>query len=136
MALLFDGTHPIRAGLRGSGHGFGYSWDRPDSLEDWEPAIERMEAARAMTAVSERARLSVAESKAERVNRGSLEARLEAAEAVCLMYGWSAVTNQTPRQRVTQELWRRWVGLVDDDFLRPKAHPDLVAMENEEEAIP
>jgi hypothetical protein len=51
--------------------------------------------------------------------------RVAAAEAVCLMYGWSAVSEATPRQRATHALWKRWVRLVDPDFLTPERHPDL-----------
>lgn len=56
-----------------------------------------------------------------------LQARLEAAEAVCLMYGWSRTRefDGTDRQLATLQLWNRWVDLVGMDFLSPKQHPEL-----------
>ncbi len=53
--------------------------------------------------------------------------RLEAAEAVCLLYGWSPSTrNAGFRERASFALWSKWLDLVGGHaFARPKLHPHL-----------
>jgi hypothetical protein len=58
-----------------------------------------------------------------------LAARVKAAEDVCVMYGWSAVREQTPRQRATHMLWKRWAAIVGPAFLGPSRHRDLNELE-------
>jgi hypothetical protein len=56
--------------------------------------------------------------------------RLAAAEAVCVMYGWSAAPpaqGGSDREIATLELWMRWAKVVGSEFLTPKAHPELNA---------
>ena len=56
-----------------------------------------------------------------------LERRLELAERVCLMFGWSPAHADTDRGNAAHELWREWL----EEFERqggspfPKDHPDL-----------
>lgn len=54
-----------------------------------------------------------------------LERRLKAAETVCLLYGWSPVRRSTDREQALHQAWREWAGVVGDEFLSPKQHPDL-----------
>jgi len=54
------------------------------------------------------------------------QARLEAAERVCLSYGWSASShNGTDREKATYMLWCRWHNIAPPDFLNPENHPEL-----------
>jgi hypothetical protein len=54
-----------------------------------------------------------------------LEKRLAAAEAVCVMFGWSPARSQTDREKAAYTLWRRWVEIVGSGSLSPERHPDL-----------
>lgn len=53
--------------------------------------------------------------------------RLAAAEAVCLLYGWSASTRREGfRERATYALWSKWLAFVGGNaFAFPKLHPHL-----------
>jgi hypothetical protein len=51
-------------------------------------------------------------------------ARMEAAEAVCLMFGWTAARMGTDRDKALHELWRHWVQ-VSGVSLDPEDHPEL-----------
>jgi hypothetical protein len=50
--------------------------------------------------------------------------RLEAAERVCVMYGWCPVADQGERGKALYMLWKRWVDVNGTDML-PASHPDL-----------
>lgn len=56
-----------------------------------------------------------------------LLARLEAAERVCLMVGWSAADTVTDRGKAKHELWAEWLAIYESQggSPSPKAHPDL-----------
>jgi hypothetical protein len=58
------------------------------------------------------------------MKKTSPEERLEAAEAVCLLYGWSGTTefDGTDRQLATLQLWNQWSDLVGMKFINRKAH--------------
>lgn len=57
-----------------------------------------------------------------------LRERLEAAEAVCLMYGWSTGSEECDRDKALYMLWTRWLRLAeadDPEYSTPKRHPEL-----------
>jgi hypothetical protein len=54
-----------------------------------------------------------------------LRERLQAAEDVCLMYGWSAGRFESDYDKATHEVWSHWADLVGGEFLSPQSHPDL-----------
>ena len=56
----------------------------------------------------------------------ALAERLEAAELVCLMVGWSAADN-SQRGKARHELWRAWRRLYEGQggSILPKDHPEL-----------
>lgn len=60
--------------------------------------------------------------------------RLLAAENVAVMFGWCPVREGTGRERVAHDLWKKWYDLAGATFAGPRAHPDLVALEEEEAA--
>ncbi len=52
------------------------------------------------------------------LTREQVEARLNAAEDVCVMYGWSPSKRSSAmseRERATYALWRRWTNEFDGD---------------------
>jgi hypothetical protein len=51
--------------------------------------------------------------------------RLEAAERVCVLYGWTGVTEESERSKALHELWSEWVKMVSPGFTSRAAHPDL-----------
>ena len=51
--------------------------------------------------------------------------RLEAAERVCVLYGWTSIGDDSERSKALHELWSEWVRLVGSAFAGPDAHPDL-----------
>lgn len=60
------------------------------------------------------------------LTREELEARLNAAEDVTVMYGWSPAKRSsamTERERATFALWRRWDEMGGDSS--PKGSPHL-----------
>ena len=59
------------------------------------------------------------------LSREELEERLEAAEALCILYSWTGVHRETDREVAAFELWRQWYAIVGEEFLRGKTHPDL-----------
>lgn len=59
------------------------------------------------------------------LSREELEDRLEAAEALCILYSWTGVRRETDREVAAFELWRKWFAIVGEEFLLGKAHPDL-----------
>lgn len=63
------------------------------------------------------------------LDEDAMVAALDAAEAVCLMFGWSGVNLDTDRGLATSELWHRWANTVPDGFTSPRTHPELVASE-------
>ena len=54
-----------------------------------------------------------------------LRRRLEAAERVCAVFGWTAVRDQSDRDKALHELWVEWLGAAEDGFGSPLAHPEL-----------
>ena len=54
-----------------------------------------------------------------------LRRRLHAAEQVCVMFGWTAVRNDSDRDKACAQLWHEWAALVGSEFTDPEAHPDL-----------
>lgn len=58
------------------------------------------------------------------LTREQLEARLDAAEDVCCMVGWTA-SDHSDRGKALHELWRTWLAQVPEDFTSPKAQPHL-----------
>ena len=61
------------------------------------------------------------------------EARLRAAEALAVVYGWCAVNTTGPREQVAYELWKEWVDLAGLTYAGPRAHTDLDARVKEAE---
>jgi hypothetical protein len=59
------------------------------------------------------------------LDRAELERRCEAAEKVCVLYGWSAWTPVTERQQATLQLWMDWHATVPDGFLNPAEQQEL-----------
>jgi hypothetical protein len=53
-----------------------------------------------------------------------LKARLTAAEAVALMFGWSPVVDGD-RYVACYEVWCVWAEIAGADFLAPRNHPEL-----------
>lgn len=58
------------------------------------------------------------------LTREQLEERLAAAEEVCLMFGWSALHEDTDRDIAAYLLWSKWLDLAGD-FADPRKHPHL-----------
>lgn len=54
------------------------------------------------------------------MDRADLEARLEAAEKVCLFYGWSPSHDGSDPEKATYMAWTAWFALVPDGELAPK----------------
>lgn len=55
-------------------------------------------------------------------------ARLEAAERVCLLFGWSPAHGHgggPDIEKATGQAWQEWAEIVGSDFTGPEAHPDL-----------
>jgi hypothetical protein len=50
--------------------------------------------------------------------------RLEAAERVCLLYGWSGIGGDSDRSKALREMWGEWADLPGVS-LRPGDHPGL-----------
>jgi hypothetical protein len=55
---------------------------------------------------------------------GGEDARLRAAEEVCLMYGWTGACRDTDRDKALHELWSHWVN-VSGASMSPADHPEL-----------
>jgi hypothetical protein len=55
---------------------------------------------------------------------GSEDARLRAAEEVCLMYGWTGASHETERGKALYELWSHWVN-VSGVSMSPADHPEM-----------
>src|SRR4051794_20256283 len=51
-------------------------------------------------------------------------AKLNAAEKVCILYGWTP-PGDSEREKACSQLWQEWAALVGSDFTAPKAHPEL-----------
>lgn len=51
--------------------------------------------------------------------------RLEAAERVCVLFGWTSASHDSDRDKALHELWSEWVDLVGSAFTGPDAHPEL-----------
>lgn len=54
--------------------------------------------------------------------------RLDAAERVCLLYGWTGNTNNlvaTDKEEALMQAWMEWRRVVPDGFLDPVQHPGL-----------
>jgi len=48
----------------------------------------------------------------------ALQRRLKAAEAVCLLYGWSAgPPDGSPRSAATLQAWMEWHDIAGDEFV-------------------
>jgi hypothetical protein len=56
---------------------------------------------------------------------GALEARLKAAEAVCVLLGWQANPMGADEEKALHQLWSDWAQLAGPDFTGPDAHPEL-----------
>jgi hypothetical protein len=54
-----------------------------------------------------------------------LRRRLNAAEQVCVMFGWAGIHDETDRDKAVSQLWHEWNNLVGSEFSDPEAHPDL-----------
>lgn len=54
----------------------------------------------------------------------ALRARLEAAERVCVLYGWTAAGDGSTRSKALHELWVQWLDLSGVSLLQSD-HPDL-----------
>jgi hypothetical protein len=63
------------------------------------------------------------------LSRSEIEQRLQAAEDVCVAFGWCGTRDDTDREQAAEELWHRWARLVGSDFTGPAAHPELAASE-------
>jgi hypothetical protein len=63
------------------------------------------------------------------LTREELEQRLKLAEDVCVMIGWTAVDDRSPRGKAAHELWKRWASHVGSDFTGPAKHRDLDELE-------
>lgn len=58
--------------------------------------------------------------------REELEARLRAAEDVCVMYAWSpAGPGGSDREKALAMVWRHWYDMVGAKFVEPEAQPHL-----------
>lgn len=53
-----------------------------------------------------------------------IRARLEAAERVCVMFGWTAARMDSDRDKALHELWAEWVS-ISGVSTSPEDHPDL-----------
>jgi hypothetical protein len=51
--------------------------------------------------------------------------RLEAAERVCVLFGWTAASSGTDLDKALHELWAEWVAVAGTAFAGPSAHPEL-----------
>ena len=58
-----------------------------------------------------------------------LEERLKLAEDVCVMIGWTAVNDHSPRGKAAHELWKKWANHVGPEFTSPQQHRDLDELE-------
>lgn len=54
-----------------------------------------------------------------------LRERLAAAEAVCLLFGWSPSHATTDREKAAYMLWCHWADRVGNEFTAPSSHPEL-----------
>lgn len=51
--------------------------------------------------------------------------RLEAAERVCVLFGWTGCGGGSDRGKALHELWAEWVAVVGTAFTDRSAHPEL-----------
>jgi hypothetical protein len=51
--------------------------------------------------------------------------RIELAEQICLLYGWTAVHHDSDRDKALYLLWNAWCKTVPKSFTKPKNHPEL-----------
>ena len=58
-------------------------------------------------------------------DRAELEARLAAAEAVCLMHAWTGSHETTDRDKALYMLWRHWWDMVPAEQKQRSNHPEL-----------
>lgn len=58
------------------------------------------------------------------LSREELEQRLDIAEDVCVMYGWSGSDMRFERHRAAFEIWSLWLQLSGNDLSR-EANPHL-----------
>jgi hypothetical protein len=56
--------------------------------------------------------------------------RLEMAERVCVLFGWTGSRSETVKDKALAQAWQEWASTVPEGFLSPKEHPEL-----DEEAI-
>jgi hypothetical protein len=54
----------------------------------------------------------------------AMHARLEAAERVCALYGWTSVDDGSDRSKALHELWGQWCDLPGSTP-HPVDHPEL-----------
>jgi energy-coupling factor transporter ATP-binding protein EcfA2 len=54
-----------------------------------------------------------------------IRARMEAAEQVCALYGWTGGVHDSDHAKALHELWAEWVALVGDDGASPLSWPGL-----------
>ena len=88
-----------------------------------EAHAEHMEHAQAaLLGQDEGVRLWLADREAE---AAAIRERFEAAERLCVVFGWCASRRESERDLAANALWRRWVRLVPEGFTEVKAHPDL-----------
>ena len=53
------------------------------------------------------------------------EVRLEIAERVCVLYGWTIPSERTDCDKALAEMWQEWARVAGPKFTGPKAHPLL-----------
>lgn len=68
-------------------------------------------------------RLIDREAEIDRLSVESMRDRLKLAEELCVLFGWSAVRrDESPRDRLAFEAWRRWYDYVGEERGGPKAN--------------
>jgi len=55
----------------------------------------------------------------------NLTARLEAAERVCLLFGWTSLGDDSDLSKALHETWGRWASVVGPAFTNRAAYPEL-----------
>jgi hypothetical protein len=61
--------------------------------------------------------------------RDALEQRLRLAENACVMFGWTAGPDESPRAKAAHQVWSEWAHHVGGGYTGPDEHPELSAAE-------
>lgn len=60
-----------------------------------------------------------------KLSEDSLRERLILAERALVLFGWCAVRDQSPREKLLNRAWHEWARYLGGDNLSPRANPNL-----------